>query len=142
MMLNMDRMVGTITPKNVFSLRGSVLGLPELDAELGSPPHMAEVTARPHTPEVIRGVRSFDMAAQKSFPGYPVERKNRRGQVYDGRVVNRIALLVRFLLRGFVTTSRCTQMLHKASVCCVLLSEEARRCSHPPPQYSRRWTRF
>lgn len=73
MILNMDRMVGTITPKKVLSCRGSLLGVPWLepdaafDAAFDSAPHTAEVTARPHTPEVIRGVRSFDMAAGKSF---------------------------------------------------------------------------
>lgn len=79
-MLNMDRMVGTITPKNVFSCRGSLLGVPwlESDAAFDPPPHTAEVTARPHTPEVIRGVRSFDMAAQKTFSAGPVERKSQR----------------------------------------------------------------
>lgn len=71
MMLNMDRMVGTITPKNVFSCRGSLLGVswPESGAAFAPPPHTAEVTARPHTPEVIRGVRSLDMAAQEMFQG-------------------------------------------------------------------------
>lgn len=32
-----------------------------------SVPHIAAVTFRPHTPEVIRGVCSFDMAAEKRF---------------------------------------------------------------------------
>ncbi len=65
-MLNMERMVGTITPKKVFSFRGSLLGVPELDSgvESDSAPHATEVTVRPHTPEVIRGVRSFDMVGQ------------------------------------------------------------------------------
>lgn len=69
MILNMDRMVGTITPKNVFSWRGSLLGAPwpESDVAFASAPHTAEATVRPHPPEVMRGVRSFDMAAQKSF---------------------------------------------------------------------------
>lgn len=79
-MLNMDRMVGTITPKNVFSCRGSLLGVPRLEsgAAFDPPPHTAEVTARPHTPEVMRGVRSFDMAAQQTFSGGPVERESTR----------------------------------------------------------------
>lgn len=65
-MLNMERMVGTITPKKVFSLRGSLLGVPGpgSGAVSGAMPHAAAVTDRPHTPEVIRGVRSLDMAAE------------------------------------------------------------------------------
>lgn len=67
MMLNMERMVGTITPKKVFSCRGSLLRVSEPDSGVasGSVPHAAAVTARPHTPEVIRGVRSFDMAGER-----------------------------------------------------------------------------
>lgn len=70
-MLNMERMVGTITPKNVFSFRGSLLGDPALDSGLPSDtaPHATEVTLRPHTPVLIRGVRSFDMVAEKSVVG-------------------------------------------------------------------------
>lgn len=69
-MLNMERMVGTITPKKVFSFRGS--GLPwasELESgeASGAAPHATVATDRPHIPEVIRGVRSFDMAAGESF---------------------------------------------------------------------------
>lgn len=66
-MLNMERMVGTITPKKVFSFRGSLLGVPESDSGADSAPHATAVTARPHTPEVIRGVRSFDMVGEKSL---------------------------------------------------------------------------
>lgn len=73
-MLNMDRMVGTITPKNVFSLRGFWAG-----SGLGSwveseaAPH--DVRVRPHTPEVIRGVRSFSMAEEGGAPGNPGKKK-------------------------------------------------------------------
>lgn len=68
MILNMDRTVGTITPKKVFSCRGSLLGVPwlESDRALDSAPHTVDVMVRPHTPEVIRGVRSLDMAAHNS----------------------------------------------------------------------------
>lgn len=72
MILNMDSTVGTITPKKVFSCRGSLLGVPwlpwlESDRAFDSAPHTAEDMVRPHTPEVIRGVRSLDMATHKSF---------------------------------------------------------------------------
>lgn len=79
-MLNMERMVGTITPKKVFSLRGSKLGLPWPDSGVASDsaPHTAVVTARPHTPEVIRGVRSFDMAGEESLSACPVKNKSMR----------------------------------------------------------------
>lgn len=68
MILNMDRTVGTITPKKVFSCRGSLLGVPwlESDRAFDSALHTAEDMVRPHTPEVIRGVRSLDMATHKS----------------------------------------------------------------------------
>ena len=61
----MERMVGTITPKKVFSFRVSTVGVPESDSGIASdfPPHA--VTARPQTPEVIRGVRSFDMVEMR-----------------------------------------------------------------------------
>lgn len=76
-MLNIERMVGTITPKKVFSFRGSLLGVPEPDSGVPSDPvpHATALTARPHTPEVIRGVRSFDMAAEKSWSACPVEKE-------------------------------------------------------------------
>lgn len=66
-MLNMERMVGTITPKKVFSFRGPLLGVPEPDsgAASDSAPHATAVTVRPHTPELIRGVRSFDMVGER-----------------------------------------------------------------------------
>ena len=66
-MLNMDRMVGTITPKNVPSFWGSFLGAPVwvgLDSSCWPPPHaVAMPTARPHTAEVSRGVCSLDMVS-------------------------------------------------------------------------------
>lgn len=67
-MLNIERMVGTITPKNVFSFRGPLVGVPEPESGVVSDaaPHATVATDRPHTPEVIRGVRSFDMAAERS----------------------------------------------------------------------------
>lgn len=66
MMLNMERMVGTITPKKVLSFRGSLLGDPGPDsvAASDSAPHATVGPARQHTPELIRGVRSFDMAGR------------------------------------------------------------------------------
>lgn len=62
-MLNMERTVGTITPKKVFSCRGSLLGAPLPDSGVASDsvPQAAVFIVRPHTPDVIRGVRSFDM---------------------------------------------------------------------------------
>lgn len=77
MMLNMERMVGTITPKKVFSFRGSLLGVPELDSGVASDsaPHAAAVTARPQTPEVIRGVRSFDMVGEEEPAWLTCERE-------------------------------------------------------------------
>ncbi|KAA8587073.1 hypothetical protein FQN60_000909 [Etheostoma spectabile] len=64
-MLNIERTVGTITPKKVFSFRESLLGVSEADSGVASDsaPHATALTARPHTPEVIKGVRSFDMVA-------------------------------------------------------------------------------
>lgn len=60
MMLNIERMVGTMTPKKVFSFRGPLVGVSEPESGVASDaaPH---ATDRPHTPEVISGVRSFDM---------------------------------------------------------------------------------
>lgn len=74
-MLNMERMVGTITPKNVFSLRGFWVGSPGLGSWVESEAAPHDVRVRPHTPEVIRGVRSFDMAEARGAPGYPVKKK-------------------------------------------------------------------
>lgn len=64
-MLNMERMVGTITPKKVLSFRGSLLG--ELDSGVAScsAPHSAVAMVRLHPRPVIRGVRSVDMAAER-----------------------------------------------------------------------------
>lgn len=77
MMLNIERMVGTITPKKVFSFRGSLLGDPWPDSGVASdsPPHATAVPARQHTPELIRGVRSFDMAGERSWSARPVGRE-------------------------------------------------------------------
>lgn len=76
-MLNMERMVGTITPKNVFSRRGSLLGVPEPppSGESDSMPHATALAARPHTPEVIRGVCSLDMFGARSLGGQSVNDK-------------------------------------------------------------------
>lgn len=77
-MLNMERMVGTITPKKVFSFRGSLLGVPLPDSGVASDsaPHAAVFTVRPHTPDVIRGVRSLDMAGEKGLFVCPVKKKS------------------------------------------------------------------
>lgn len=67
----MERTVGTITPKKVFSCRGLLFGGsgPESGVTSGDePPHVTAFTVRPHIPEVISGVCSFDMAADLS-PG-------------------------------------------------------------------------
>lgn len=105
MILNMDRMVGTITPKKVFSCRGSLLGVPWLESDVAfdSVPHTAEVIVRPHTPEVIRGVRSFDMAAQKSFQ-LGLLRGNRR-QVSNRHTVNFLTLLSSDMQFSFFTAT-------------------------------------
>lgn len=65
MMLNMERTVGTITPKKVLSFRGSLLG--ELDSGVAScsAPHSAVAMVRLHPRPVIRGVRSVDMAEER-----------------------------------------------------------------------------
>lgn len=80
----MERMVGTITPKKVLRLRGSWLGVAGLDSWGGSGvvPHFAAATVSLHTPEVIRGVCSFDMAAERScrFACLPCEKENRKGR--------------------------------------------------------------
>lgn len=75
-MLNMERTVGTITPKKVFSLRGSLLGEPWPDSGVASESarHAAD-TVSPHTPEGIRGVRSFDMPGVKGLPAHPVKKR-------------------------------------------------------------------
>lgn len=105
MILNMDRMVGTITPKKVFSLRGSLLGVPWLESDVAfdSAPHTAEVTVRPHTPELIRGVRSFDMAAQKSFQ-LALLRGNRR-QVSNRHTVDLLTLFSSQMQFSFFTAT-------------------------------------
>lgn len=132
-MLNMDRMVGTITPKNVFSCRGSLLGVPRLepDAAFVPPPHTAEVTARPHTPEVIRGVRSFDMAAQQMFSAAPVERKSQRTGS-DRRTFHLISLYISDTQFCFFTLSSTfvalwggasKPHLHYVSVFCILSTD-------------------
>lgn len=75
-MLNMERTVGTITPKKVFSLRGSLLGEPWPDSGVASESarHAAD-TVSPHTPEGIRGVRSFDMTGVRGLSARPVKRE-------------------------------------------------------------------
>lgn len=144
MMLNMDRMVGTITPKNVFSCRGSLLGVPRLepDAAFVPPPHTAEVTARPHTPEVIRGVRSFDMAAQQMFSAAPVERKSQRTGS-DRRTFHLISLYISDTQFCFFTLSSTFVALWGGfkttfALClCFLYSINRYRRPHPPsPAYS------
>lgn len=62
----MESMVGTITPKKVFSLRGSGAAFPELDSwgESHAEPHVAAVRVSPQTPELIRGERSLGMTAE------------------------------------------------------------------------------
>ena len=59
----MDRMVGTITPKKVFSLRGPSFGVPDPDSGV-APPEPMPHGVRPHTPAVSRGVCSFDIVSQ------------------------------------------------------------------------------
>lgn len=105
MILNMDRMVGTITPKKVFSLRGSLLGVPLLESDVAfdSAPHTVEVTVRPHTPELIRGVRSFDMASQKSFQ-LALLRGN-RGQVSNRHTVDLLTLFSSQMQFSFFTAT-------------------------------------
>lgn len=66
MMLNMERMVGTITPKKVFSFRGSLLGELDSGIESCSGPHSAVAMVRLHPLPVTRGVRSVDMAGKRS----------------------------------------------------------------------------
>lgn len=77
-MLNMERMVGTITPKKVFSFRGSLLGVPELDSGVMSDLATHATVVRPHRPEVIKGVRSFDMVGEKRLSACPVKKKSMR----------------------------------------------------------------
>lgn len=78
-MLNMERMVGTITPKNVLSFRGSLLGVREVQSGDVSTAVPQVAMLRPHTPEVMRGLRSFDMAASSVCP---VERKSDKGLIH------------------------------------------------------------
>lgn len=61
----MERMVGTITPKKVLSLRGSLLGDLESGEASCSAPHRAAAMVKLHPRLVISGVRSEDMAEDR-----------------------------------------------------------------------------
>lgn len=66
-MLNMERTVGTITPKKVLSFRGTALGVLASPVPSDAPmPHTALSADRPHTPWARRGVCSLDMAFSRS----------------------------------------------------------------------------
>lgn len=67
-MLNMDRMVGTITPKKVFSLRGSLVGVFGVDSGevWGAMPHTVVIVS-PQSPEGSRGVCSLDIVIDLSL---------------------------------------------------------------------------
>lgn len=65
MMLNMERMVGTITPKKVLSFRGSLLGELDSGEASSSAPHSAAAMVRLHPRPVTSGVRSVDMAEER-----------------------------------------------------------------------------
>lgn len=75
----MERTVGTITPKNVFSLRGLWVGSPGLGSWVESGVALHVVSVRPHTPEVIRGVRSVGMAEERGSFGQPWGLSSGRG---------------------------------------------------------------
>lgn len=102
-MLNMERMVGTITPKKVFSFRGPLLGMPWLDScvvFVSAPPQDAVVIVKPHTPEVIRGVRSFDMMEEVFFPTRPVKKK--KGKKTRTDTQSTIILRLSLMRKSFV----------------------------------------
>lgn len=82
----------------------------ESEVAFDSAPHTVEVTVRPHTPELIRGVRSFDMAAQKSFQ-LALLRGN-RGQVSNRHTVDLLTLFSSQMQFSFFTATAEGRTLH------------------------------
>ena len=67
-MLNMERMVGTITPKKVLSFLGEALGAGTSPMVSEPRPQKVELTGRPHTPCEMRGVCSdISMLSSEMF---------------------------------------------------------------------------